>query len=255
MKIVAVWSIKGGVGKTTTAVNLAALTAAAGARVLLWDLDPQAAATYLLRVEPQVEGGARRVVKKGTDLADLVRASDYPNLDLLPADFSYRHLDLELDARKRPERRLGRQLAGLRSRYDWAVLDCPPSVSLTTESVLHAVDAVLVPVVPTALSLNTLAQMRGLAAELGSSAPRLAPFLSMVDRRKRLHLEMLARFAGDPLEGFLATTIPAASVVERMTVDRAPVVVTAPRSPAAEAFTALWREVVAAVLQEAREHE
>jgi len=244
MKALAVWSIKGGVGKTTVAVNLAALTAQAGARVLLWDLDPQGAATYLLRVRARVKGGARRVVAKGGKLAPAVRASDEPNLDLLPADFSYRHLDLELDARKRPERRLGRKLGEVGRGYDWAVLDCPPSVSLTSESVLHAVDAVLIPVVPTALSFNTLDQMRRLVASLGAKAPVLLPFLSMVDRRKRLHRDALERYSEGGAEGFLATAIPAASVVEQMTVLRAPVVTTAPASPAAQAFVELWRELM-----------
>ena len=247
MKALAVWSIKGGVGKTTTAVNLAALTAQAGARVLLWDLDPQGAATYLLRVRARVKGGARRVVRKGGDLSAAIRASDEPNLDLLPADFSYRHLDLELDAKKRPEHRLGRKLAAVGKGYDWAILDCPPSVSLTSESVLHAVDAVLVPVVPTALSFNTLEQMRRLVASLGANAPVVLPFLSMVDRRKRLHRDAMEHLADRRETGFLATSIPAASVVEQMTVLRAPVVSTAPRSPAAQAFVALWRELMSAL--------
>ncbi len=247
MKALAVWSIKGGVGKTTTAVNLAALTAQAGARVLLWDLDPQGAATYLLRVRARVKGGARRVARKGGDLQTAVRASDEPNLDLLPADFSYRHLDLELDGRKRPERRLGRKLAEVGKGYDWAILDCPPSVSLTSESVLFAVDAVLVPVVPTALSFNTLEHMRRLVVSLGANGPKLLPFLSMVDRRKRLHRDAIERFAGREETGFLGTSIPAASVVEQMTVVRAPVVTTAPRSPAAQAFVELWRELMLAV--------
>jgi chromosome partitioning protein len=247
MNALAVWSIKGGVGKTTTAVNLATLTAQAGARVLLWDLDPQGAATYLLRVRARVKGGARRVVRKGSDLTAAIRASDEPNLDLLPADFSYRHLDLELDAKKRPERRLGRKLAAVGKGYDWAILDCPPSVSLTSESMLHAVDAVLVPVVPTALSFNTLEQMRRLVASLGAGAPKLLPFLSMVDRRKRLHRDAVEHIADAREPGFLTTSIPAASVVEQMTVLRAPVVTTAPRSPAAQAFVALWRELMSAL--------
>ena len=108
--ILATYNIKGGVGKTSAAINLSYLAARDGARTLLWDLDPQGGSTYLLRVKPKVKGGARKLVRGRSDLAALIKGTDYDNLDLLPADFSYRHLDLALDATKRPTRRLCRLL-------------------------------------------------------------------------------------------------------------------------------------------------
>ncbi len=239
--MVALWSVKGGVGKTTAAVNLAHVAAAAGNRTLLWDLDPQGAASFALRVRPRLDGGARALARRGVGLERFLHPTDYPNLELLPADFSLRHLDLELDARKRPRRRLAVKLEPLGNRFDLALLDCPPSVSLLSEAVLEAADAVLVPVVPSTLSLRGLDQVRHLVRQL-RPPPALLPFLSMLDRRKRLHRQLAAQAAaGD--EVFLATAIPNAAVVERMGVERAPVTAAPRPGAAARAFVALWQEL------------
>ena len=85
--------MKGGVGKTTTAVNLSHLAAAAGQRILLWDLDPQAASSFAFRIRPRVAGFGRKSLKSGEALTAAIKETDYPNLDLLPADFAYRKLD------------------------------------------------------------------------------------------------------------------------------------------------------------------
>ena len=111
--VLATYNIKGGVGKTSAAVNLAYLAAQDGARTLLWDLDPQGASTYLFRVKPKVKGGGHALVRGKRDISTPIKGTDIERLDLLPADFSYRHLDLELDATKRPTRRLARLLAPL----------------------------------------------------------------------------------------------------------------------------------------------
>ena len=156
MKVYATYNIKGGVGKTSTAANLAYLAAASGRRVLLWDLDPQGAATYLFRVKPRVKGGGRGLVSGHRPVEDAVKATDFDNLDLLPADFSYRNMDLELDDAKKRTGRLDQLLSGVADDYDIAFLDCPPSVSLVSENVLRAADVLLVPLIPATLSLRTL---------------------------------------------------------------------------------------------------
>jgi len=242
MKAVATYSIKGGVGKTTAAVNLAYEAARTGARVLLWDVDPQGAATFFFRVKPFVRGGAERLVAKG-DLGDHVRATDHAGLHLVPADFSMRLLDLHLDGTKRPTRRIGALLGPLAGRYDVAILDCPPGVTLASESVFGAVDAVLVPTIPTTLSRRTLDQLLEFLAARPSS-PSVLPFASMVDRRKSLHRDVMAALAEAPA-GLLPRAIPTSSAVERMGVQRAPLAVTAPRSAAAAAFRDLWSDVAA----------
>src|SRR5258708_28288692 len=145
MRVLATYSIKGGVGKTTTAVNLAYLAAASGLRTLVWDLDPQGAATYLFRIKPRIKGGSRSLVSGRSEVDRLIRGTDFERLDLLPADLSYRHMDLHLDQAKKPTRRLARVIAPLRSDYDCVVLDCPPSLSLLSDSVLEAAYIVLVP--------------------------------------------------------------------------------------------------------------
>ena len=241
MKVLATYSIKGGVGKTTSAINLAHEASRSGARVLLWDLDPQGAASFFLRTRARVKGGASRLVQGKTVLDDHIRATDTPGLHLVPADFSLRHLDLHLDATAQPTRRLSALLEPLAGSYDVAFLDCPPGISLASESVFGATGWLLVPVIPTTLSARTLEQLgRFLAGKEG--APALLPHFTMVDRRKRLHRDQVdALSAAWPV--FLRAAVPASSVVERMGVARAPVATFAPSSPAAQAFRDLWVEV------------
>src|SRR5690606_7464876 len=119
MKVIAIYSIKGGVGKTAAAVNLAAEAAASGASVLLWDLDPQGASSYYFRVQPKVRGGSARLVRGDSQLVDHLQATEFDNLDMMPADFSYRNLDLQLDDLSRPKQRLRQLLKGLEEYYDY----------------------------------------------------------------------------------------------------------------------------------------
>ena len=237
MKVVATYSIKGGVGKTSAAVNLAALAAREGLRTVLWDLDPQGAATFLFRVEPKVKGGGSKLIRGKREPLAVMKGSDIEGLDLLPADFSYRNLDLELDRRKKPLAGVGRVLAQLEGDYDLAILDCPPSISLVSESVFSAADLLLVPLVPSTLSVRTLEQLRRFLAGVGEPVPEVLPFFSMVDRRKKLHRELVAS-----LPGVADAAIPNASAVELMGLRREPVVTSAPRHKAAEAYAALWAQ-------------
>ncbi|MBV9364571.1 MAG: ParA family protein [Solirubrobacterales bacterium] len=236
--VLASYNIKGGVGKTSAAVNLAFLAARGGATTLLWDLDPQGASTYLLRVKPKVKGGGRRLVRGKTDAGARIKGTDYERLDLLPADFSYRHMDLHLDATKRPTRRLDRVLAPLAPEYDYVFIDCPPSISLVSESVFEAADALLIPLLPATLSARTLDHIEQVA---GDGTRRLA-FFSMVDSRKRMHRDVMASFAAERPE-MLNTVVPLAADVERMGQARAPLEEFAPRGGAAVAFRELWKEI------------
>jgi chromosome partitioning protein len=242
MKILATYNIKGGVGKTATAVNIAHLAASGGMRVLLWDLDPQAAASFLLRVRPRVKGGGAALIKGSRELDAAVKGTDFERLDLLPADFTYRNLDLMLDATKKPTQRLARLLRPLAAEYDLVVLDCPPGISLLSESVLHAADVLLVPLIPTTLSVRTLDQLSEFISGFDGHRPKVLAFCSMIDRRKRLHLEIAERLPAERSD-MARTVIPALSLIERMSVERAPVTAFAPRSTAARQYAALWAEV------------
>jgi chromosome partitioning protein len=241
VKILATYNIKGGVGKTSTAVNMAYLAARDGYRVLLWDLDPQAAASFLFRVRPRVKGGGKALITGTRPVDDAIKGTDYDGLDLLPADFTYRNLDLILDGAKKPARRLASLLAPLRDEYDLIVLDCPPSISLLSESVLHAADVLLVPLIPTTLSVRTLDQLTDFIAGFDGHKPRVLAFFSMIDRRKRLH-QQIARDLPEQRKEFAQTVIPALSVIEQMSVERAPVTAFSPRSQAAQRYRELWDE-------------
>jgi len=241
VKTLATYNIKGGVGKTAAAVNLAYLAARGGRRTLLWDLDPQGAASYLLRVRPHVKGGGKALISGKKALGQAAKPTEFDRLDLVPADLTYRNLDLVLDAAKKSTQRIARLLDPLEDDYDLAILDCPPGISLASENVLHATDLLLVPLIPTTLSVRTLEQLTEFAAEL-EYPPALFPFFTMVDGRKRLHREVVDQLRAERKD--LATTvIPALSVVEQMAVHRAPLPVFAPRSRVTRSYESLWEEV------------
>jgi chromosome partitioning protein len=242
MKIIAVTNIKGGVGKTTTAVNLSFLSAAGGNRTLLWDLDPQGAATYTLQCEAHERVTAKQLVHGKRELPELVVSSEHDKLDVLPADFSYRNFDVQLSKRKSPGERLLKMSRPLREVYSALFLDCPPGISLLSENVLHAADAVVVPLLPTPLSVRMLMQLRDFIVARDWPDLLLLPFFSMVDRRKSLHLQVIeetrARFPG-----LLTTEVPYSSEIERMTLRRAPIAAYSPRSIAGQTYSALWTEI------------
>jgi cellulose biosynthesis protein BcsQ len=249
MSVVAVYNMKGGVGKTTTAVNLAYLAAEGGQRVLLWDLDPQAASSFAFRVRPRVEGFKRGSLKSGDELVAAIRETDFPQLDVLPADFAYRKIDRLLHDLGKPERVVRKLIEKLGADYDLVVLDCPAGFSLLTEGILTAADVVLVPTIPTVLSVRTIARLIRRAERAESPADLLA-FFSMVDRRKRLH-RRACDWARNHPDIFLTAEVPYASIVEQMAVRRLPLAAFATRDPAAIAFAEIWTELRARLEQRA----
>ena len=244
MKIIAITNIKGGVGKTTTAVNLSYLCAASGRATLLWDLDPQGAATYILKGEPPERVSAKKLLSGKRQLPELILPTDYRGLDLLPSDFSYRNFDVHLSERKRPTERLLKMSRPLHEIYSALFLDCAPGISLLSENVLRAADAIIVPLLPTPLSVRMLAQMRDFIIGEGWVDLKLLPFFSMVDRRRSLHRDIMES-ARDQFPTMLATEVPYWSEIERMSLRRAPLPAFARGSAAAQIYASLWAEVAA----------
>jgi len=252
VKVVAVYSTKGGVGKTTTAVNLA-WEAAKEFRVLLWDLDPQGATTFLLQVKPKVKGGVSRLVAGRSKVTGVIRSTDFDNLDVLPADASYRDLDLVLDHARKSEHRVAKILEHVDGDYDIVILDCPPGAGLVAENAVYSAHAVVVPLVPSPLSMRSLDQVEEIVAESASKA-RVVGFLSMVDRRKTLHrdaVEQLHRSHASVTD----VVVPATVTIERMGTERAPIGTYAPTAEAARAYGELWTRVQATVKLRARKRK
>ena len=243
MRIIGVYNIKGGVGKTATAVNLAFLSAQQGHRTLIWDLDPQAAATFYLRVKPKIKGGSRKLIRGKRELDGSIKGTDFESLDLLPAEFSYRNMDLHLSERKKPARQLLRLLRPLSEQFDNVILDCPPNISLVSENIFRAADALLIPIIPGTLSIRAYHQLLGYLRENRVRGVDLMPFFSMVDRRKNFQLEAIQDMTASNPE-MLSTHIPYASDVEKMGIHRAPVGEFAPMTYAWDSYRALWAEVV-----------
>lgn len=245
MIVIAVYNSKGGVGKTATTVNLAWLAGQHGYRTLVWDLDPQGAATFYFRVRHRLKGGPRALTSQRNRIGDRIRGTDHELVDVLPSDLELRNVDLAFDAAKHRTGRLRRVVDELRAEaYDLVLIDCPPSSSLLAENIFVAADVLLVPVVPTTLSVRTLEQLDDVLAGLDPPKPRVLVFFSMVDGRKNLHAELmgaLRRQRGDVAH----STIPAATEVELMGTTRSPVGVGAPGSVAAHAYEQLWGELLA----------
>ena len=242
MKVLATYNIKGGVGKTASAVNLAYCAAADNLRVLLWDIDPQGAATFYFRIKPKIKQGIAELVNNKKVINKAIKATNYQGLDLLPADFSLRNMDILLYELKKPGLRFRKLFKLIEGDYDLLIIDCPPSISLVSENVFHAADALLVPTIPTHLSFNTYNQLKKHIAKQKDIQVSLFPYLYMYDQRKSIHQQFREKFKQDYDEG-LNTVIRNSSLVEKMGNFRAPVFEFAGRSDVSGEFRNLWEEI------------
>jgi cellulose biosynthesis protein BcsQ len=235
MRSIAVYSLKGGVGKTTLAGNLAWVAAQSSRRTLIRDLDPQAAATFLLGGEADATGTAQAVFTRDVAPARLIRPTATERLDLLPADVSLRGLDrllFSLGKKKRLERLLDR----LGRDHDRIILDCPPGLTETSEQVLRAADLIIVPVIPSPLSQRALDEVVRFLDQHDIRRGALLPIYNMADRRRTVHLAALAAHPRWPV-------VPMASALEATSVRRRAIGAFAPRSAASQAIAALWQGI------------
>lgn len=241
MKIIAVYSSKGGVGKTATAVNLSYVSSLSGQQVLLCDMDSQGAASYYYRIKPKKKFNRSRLLKG--DFYDFIRGTDFPGLDLLPAHFSFRNLDIALnEAQQKKSRQVLSDLLGpLKSEYDVIILDCPPNLTVLSENIITAADCVVTPVVPTTLSLLALDQLLKLFRKVDCEKAKIVAFFSMVERRKSMHHGVMKKYGKYPI--FMKTFIPYMAEIEKMGLHRRPIGQNTRISSAGHAYANLWQEI------------
>lgn len=242
MSIIALYHVKGGVGKTAAAVNLSYLASQDGYPTLLMDLDPQGSASYYFRIKPSRGQRAKQLIKGRKAIGNNLKGTDYDGLDALSSHMSYRNLDLALGSLKRSKRRLKDLLVPLEKEYRYIFLDSPPNITLVSENIFNAADVLLIPVIPTTLSMLAYEKLWSFFADKNLDSKKIVAFYSMVERRKKMHKEIVAK--GHPRERkFLRSIIPYSVVVEKMGIHREPVARYAPESNAAQAYANLWTEI------------
>ncbi|MFC2163811.1 ParA family protein [Acidobacteriota bacterium] len=242
MSIIALYHFKGGVGKTAAAVNLSYLAAQEGHPTLLIDLDPQGSASYYFKIRPSKKQRAKQLIKGKKTIEDNLKGTDYDGLDALPSHMSYRNLDIALGGLKRSKRFLKDLLVPIQREYRYVFLDSPPNITLVSENIFNAANILLIPVIPTTLSVLAYEKLWGFFGDKNLDRSKIVAFYSMAERRKKMHREILGK--RHPKERrFLKPVIPYSVVVEKMGIHREPVALFAPDSNAALAYANLWQEL------------
>ncbi|HSG30879.1 MAG TPA: AAA family ATPase [Thermodesulfobacteriota bacterium] len=240
--IISLYSMKGGVGKTSAAVNLAYLSAKEGFNTLLCDLDPQGASTYYFRIKASKDFNTKKLLKGGKNLDGNIKATDYENLDLLPSKLSLRNMDLELDSHKNSKTRFNSIVKELSKEYEIIFMDCPPGITLLSENIFNSSDMILVPLIPTTLSIRTYEKLIKFFKKEKLDRSKIYAFFSMVEIRKSMHRDTITKMSQE-IKNLLYSQIPYRSNVEKMGIYRKPVNDFEPFSPAAFAYSTLWNEI------------
>lgn len=241
MVILAIYNLKGGVGKTAAAVNLAYLSAKEKRKTLIWDLDPQGSASFYFNSTSGVKNESKKILNGEIELSDAVQHTAFSYLDIIPADLSARNADILLSDMKQARKKIASILSGVKKEYDLVILDCPPGISLLHEAIFFGADWVLMPNIPTTLSIRSFETVTEYFNENDFDTNKIKCFFSMVDHRKNLHHEVMHQFYKDKI--FFKNYIPYLSDVEKMGLKEAPLETYAPSSYAAQCYRDLWKEI------------
>lgn len=246
METIAFFNLKGGVGKTTSAANIAWHAANEGIPTLLWDLDPQGASSWLFRAKIKSETGLKRYLSGKTPIGKRIKSTEYANLDIIPTQFSHRHIEHLLAKQSEQGRHhiIDELMQPLGEKYALIILDCPPSFSLLSEQIFETADALFLPIIPSYLSLRTFEQTHDFFKQNKLKPKRLHGFFTMVDRRRTLHKTILEH-PPSHLKNNLMTSIPYAAAVERMGEHRAPLPAFDRHSDVSIAYAKLWLDIKA----------
>ena len=247
MVIVALYNLKGGVGKTASCVNFAYLAAKDGYKTLLWDIDPQGSTSFYYNAKAKLKGGIKKLVEKDADLEEAIMATDYENLDIIPADVSIKSFDIMMEELKSSKKRLKSLLQPFNKEYDFVFMDCPPGFSVLAENIFNAADIVLMPVIPTTLSIRTYEMTKEYFKEKDIDLSKMMCFFTMADLRKNMHNEIMETLYKD--KRFFENYIPYLSDVEKMGVHKAPLEEFAKSGYAAKCYKDLWEEIKEGVLE------
>jgi chromosome partitioning protein len=243
---IALYNLKGGVGKTATCVNLAYLAARDHYKVLLWDLDPQGSASYYYNVQPKIKSGTQKLFNEQLNLDDITMGTSFDNIDIIPADLTARNLEIIMDEMNSSKKRFRAILQSLSKTYDFVFIDCPPGFSVLSENIFLAADIILMPTIPTTLSVRTYELVKDYFTEKSLDLSKLMCCFTMVDVRKNMHIDTMSELIKD--KKFFSNYIPYLSDVEKMGIYQAPLGDFAPNSYAAQCYSDLWDEITEGVM-------
>ncbi|KPL15069.1 MAG: sporulation initiation inhibitor Soj [Anaerolineae bacterium SM23_84] len=247
--VYAVANQKGGVGKTTTVVSVAAYIAAAQRRVLVVDIDPQANATTSLGVDRDtVRRSIYESIVGDMPMERALMLTQRLGLDLVPSTPALAGAEVELVGMIARERRLQKSLGSLRGRYEYILIDCPPSLGLLTINALTAADQVIIPVQCEYLPMEGLAQLLRtielVRANLNSSLGIKGLLMTMYDVRTNLAQQVVDEVRSHFADKTFRTVIPRSVRLSEAPSYGEPIMDYAPRSPGAVAYQALAREIM-----------